>query len=445
MSVTVVIPSTLDSPVLDRCVDAVLRSATRVSPDAEVIVVANRVRGGRPPTVRSDRLRVLHSAPDGTATARNTALAAARHDTILFTDDDLIVAPDWCAHLYTALHSGARAVATPVRMDVRGPVTAFMNYDRLFYPPPVDATRARLLVTASAGYRRDLVAPGTVFNSDRHQFFGQDTEFALTLTDQGVPIRWLPDAPPPVHHIEEDVAAVVTRSVKNGRGSARIYIARRLLHNYLPSALAVYAGYADGTFTGYRRYREIGPVGVRVAFTTLNLIRTGLINAGYLWDLGTAYGHAFVDLDVDALVDGARTVLAGLGDLLARVPAEQWRDVPVRFGAGLTDAPGIDELVPVGAVAGVLDRSARRTGRPVPRALAHVLGRDDATWYQRHMHDRARLLALWRRMQPDASTLTLAAFEERVRAIGISLPSGLSLLEQVAGQTGRVNRWPGAA
>jgi glycosyltransferase involved in cell wall biosynthesis len=444
MSVTVVIPSTLDSPVLDRCVDAVLRSATRVSPDAEVIVVANRVRGGRPPTIRSDRLRVLHSMPDGTATARNTALAAARHDTILFTDDDLIVAPDWCAHLYAALRSGARAVATPVRVHACGPVTAFMNYDRLFNPPPVDATHARLLVTASAGYRRDLVAPGTVFNTDRHQFFGQDTEFALTLTDQGVPIRWLPDAPPPVHHIEEDVASVVTRSVKNGRGSARIYTARRLIHNFLPSALTMYAGYADGTFTGYRRYREIDSVEIRAVFATLNLIRTGLITAGYLWDLGTAYGHAFVDLDVDALVEGSRSVLAGLDDLVARVPQEQWRDIPVRFGAGLAQAPEIGHLVP-GTVAEVLNRSAPRTGRPVPRALANILVRDEAVWYRRHMHDRSRLVALWRRLVPDAPTLTLSAFEARVRAVGISLPSALSLLEQIAGQTGQANRWPGAA
>src|SRR5262245_22264091 len=155
MPVSVVIPSTLDSTVLDECVAAAVRSAGAVGPDAEVLLVANRVRGGRPPRFESPMLRVLHSSPDGIATARNTAIAAARHDTILFTDDDLIVAPDWCRRLYDALQeAGCAAVGAPVRTETTGPVTSFMNYDRHFDAPPTDSRYARLLVTASAGYRR---------------------------------------------------------------------------------------------------------------------------------------------------------------------------------------------------------------------------------------------------------------------------------------------------
>ena len=442
MPVSVVIASTLDSPVLESCVDAAVRSAAAVGPDAEVLLVANRVRGGRPPRVDSPLLRVLHSSPDGTATARNTAIEAARHDTVLFTDDDLIVAENWAPELYAALRTpGCAAVGTPVRTAVAGPVTSFMNYDRLFDAPPTDAHRARLLVTASAGYRRDL-APQARFNTERHQFFGQDTEFALTLADQGLTVRWLPDAPAPVHHLEEDIASVVTRAVKNGRGSARLYLARRLVHSYVPAPQRAYAGLAGGSFAGYRKYREVDSTGVRAVYATVNLLRTALILAGYLADVGAAFGHDLVELDQDGLVEGFRGVLAGLA---ATVPDEPWADVPVRLGPGYADAPAIEPHVPAKAVAAVLTRFARPSPQPLPPEVAEVFGRDDLAWYERHLADRARITALWRQVEAIASTLTVADFEARARAAGLALPAAFGLLEHVVGQPATRAGWPGAA
>lgn len=92
-----VVVATIGRPkLLEACVTSVL--ACRPGPDDVVIVdqsdagLADRMRA-----LGDDRIRVVPSPVRGISRAVNDGLRAARHDTVMMTDDDCTVAPDWIA------------------------------------------------------------------------------------------------------------------------------------------------------------------------------------------------------------------------------------------------------------------------------------------------------------------------------------------------------------
>ena len=57
--------------------------------------------------------RYVHSATSGLSRSRNLAIAAASHPTIVFTDDDVVVPPEWFGTIVRALAAaGPRSVVT---------------------------------------------------------------------------------------------------------------------------------------------------------------------------------------------------------------------------------------------------------------------------------------------------------------------------------------------
>lgn len=106
MSVTVGIPTTGVRPVLRRCVEAAVRSATAAGQDAEVLVVLNgRADAPGLGRVNSPLLRVVRLDQPNVSAARNRAIALARHNVVLFADDDVLVPRQWCAQLRAALRA----------------------------------------------------------------------------------------------------------------------------------------------------------------------------------------------------------------------------------------------------------------------------------------------------------------------------------------------------
>ena len=233
--------------------------------------------------IPSDRpgLRVLRSAA-GVSVARNYGVAAARHDTILFTDDDLVVPLEWCERMAEPMRRirGVHAVAAPVRMAVLGPVTSFLEHERAFDAAPLDARHTRTLVTANAGYRRDLF-PGPPFDARRYPNFAEDTDLGLRIRDAGGDIAWV-DVQRSVHEVDEALGSLVRRALQQGKGSARLYLQRRELDHYMPAPAIAYRNLVAGKVTGWRRYSEVDHPAARAVFTTLGLLRRAAIIAGYL-------------------------------------------------------------------------------------------------------------------------------------------------------------------
>jgi GT2 family glycosyltransferase len=153
-------------------------------------------------TGRLSEIRYVHAEPAGLGRARNQGIAAARHDVLVFADDDMRAERVWLAELLSALvASGPLAVVT-------GSVPAGLPERRGSYTPSARAEsqpevfRGRIWRDVLAGgnmavYRADLAAVGGF--DDRlgagAQFpAADDNDLGFRLLEQGYRIVYVPDA-----------------------------------------------------------------------------------------------------------------------------------------------------------------------------------------------------------------------------------------------------------
>jgi GT2 family glycosyltransferase len=107
---------------LERCLESLRRLAD--SPE-EIIVVDNAPDGDatRKVVERFPEVRYLQEANAGLSAARNSALKNACCDVVAFTDDDVIVDPEWVRHLRRAFADGRTMVVTglvlPAELETR--------------------------------------------------------------------------------------------------------------------------------------------------------------------------------------------------------------------------------------------------------------------------------------------------------------------------------------
>src|SRR3954452_11128247 len=82
----------------------------------EIVVVddGSRDEGAVAAATRDLGARLVRQQPTGVATARNTGVAHARGELLLFTDDDCIPVAGWAAALAGRLQTGSDVVAGPV-------------------------------------------------------------------------------------------------------------------------------------------------------------------------------------------------------------------------------------------------------------------------------------------------------------------------------------------
>jgi hypothetical protein len=356
MSFTVVVPTTGDSTDLPRSLHSMLRAAGHAGPDAEVLVVVNG-RSSAPALaqVGSPLLRVIHLQQANVSRARNVGIAAARHDTVIFGDDSAIVEPTWCVRLAGALRDPAYPVVTaPVRVPVIGPLTAFLNYQRIFDAPPLDATEART-VTGHCALRRDRLPAAVRYEEQQLPHVGEDVAFGNALRAAGVRIRWLADVIG-VHPVPERLEEITERAFRYGRGAALIWRGGCPGPVVDPTAVAaVHKQLAPREDHPRRRFPEVVQPGLRAAFTLYEYLVNAALVLGYCSELD----GSVVDLD-----------LAGL--------REAWRAVAFRATAGAArdgdwaalrlDFAGLDTPHPLTADP-LLDEAWRAVNRYAPLRL----------------------------------------------------------------------------
>jgi GT2 family glycosyltransferase len=105
------IVATRDRPSL---LEALVESVLAGDEVPAEIVIVDQSRTPHPRlSVAEAPVHYLWSRSVGLSRGRNAGIAAARHDLLVFTDDDLLVAPDWFGTLVRALvGAGPRAVVT---------------------------------------------------------------------------------------------------------------------------------------------------------------------------------------------------------------------------------------------------------------------------------------------------------------------------------------------
>jgi GT2 family glycosyltransferase len=198
---------------LGLALDAVL--AQQDAPPHEVIVVDNNSTDATREVIEarartSPHLRYVFDGRQGLPYARNSGIAAARAPIVAFTDDDIIVAPDWVASIARAFERfpnadmiGGRVLPrwpggrqppwltarqlAPLALQDKGDVPFFVDRDNA----------APCLIGANFAFRRSAFEKAGLFDSEYTRT--QDREIQIRLWKAGGRGVYVPDI---VTHVE---------------------------------------------------------------------------------------------------------------------------------------------------------------------------------------------------------------------------------------------------
>ena len=418
MSASVVIPTTLRRATATEAVASALAAAGRLD-GGEVIVVVNGPREGRRRLeLRSPLLRVFESPEGRVASARNVGLREAANNVVLFTDDDCLMPAAWPERLAGRLRTDAAAVASPVEVRRKGPVTTFLDYQRIFDPQPLDASTVEFPIGASLGFRRDLV---DVAFEERMEF-GDDVEFGCSLRDRGIPILYLGEAGPLIHLLPESLEAITERFIRYGRTSAALFLRGGRVAWSIPRAAPLYASLCENRVLAPRRFEELADPEVRSMFATYDLIQLGSFLVGYLSRASEILGREIIDVDWEALERGWEEIEAALEPAL---PVRDWQRLPVDFGRLATTRRG--RRPPLAAEVGRhLSRTAGLVADPAADHELDVAADEIAQrWERIHRHSNAVWTELLRgALRPEADVLA-----GRLRDVGVTFREGMQMIE----------------
>ena len=191
------------------------------APPYEVIAVDNGSRDGTAALLDELRAHVpfeltrLFVPEPNRAKARNTGIAAARGETIVFVDDDV-----WLPHEFLAAHAAAQQSASGC---VSGPIINVPSYDQTPAPSPANYSGAFLCTCNASVARAALDAVGGF--DERFNLYGwEDTDLGLRLRRHGVRKAFAWDAF--LYHIKppsiETLETVLQKTFERARMAARL-------------------------------------------------------------------------------------------------------------------------------------------------------------------------------------------------------------------------------
>jgi glycosyltransferase involved in cell wall biosynthesis len=422
VSASIVIPTTMRRETVAPVVEAALRSVAAL-PGAEIIVVANGPSDGRRPLeIRSPSLRVLECQVPRTAAARNLGLREAANEAIIFTDDDCLISAEWVERVARRLHGGEASVATPLKMRRDGPVTSFLDYQRIFDPRPIDTDTVHFAIGASIAIRRDLIPGG--FDEDLTA--GDDVLFGASLLDAGIRTAYEADAPPPLHVVPERLESVTERFFRYGRSNAQVLFQKDRTQSSIPYAPRTYASLCRNQLTTPRRFEEIADQRVRDAFATLDLAVVACVLAGYLEAAGEALDRPLIRLDRQQFEDGWLEVERRLDQDFAW--DGDWERIPVDYGRWLSPQPTSAPRLSA-AIADHLNRTAplaeqAESDPDLDRGGEEVQRRADQIW--------TAVNELWSEIRAGRMTASGDAVAARMRENGIAFREGMQTMEAIA-------------
>ncbi len=423
MSLSVIVPTILDGPGVGEPLETVVRSA-RLVPGAEVLIVLN---GPGPhwhgPVLTDPIVRTIRSDRPGPAAARNVGLTAARHPVVLFTDDDCLVPLSWCRDLSSGLHrAGAAAAAGPVGVEVIGPVTAFLAYQRVFDAPPLDAASVCYPVTASCALDRRRT--GVMFNEEVFQFAaGEDVELGYQIRDAGGSITWLGNTPPVRQRLSEHMAQITGRFLRYGRSSALLYHRMGRSRETVPAAVDRYRALTTGQIDGRRRFREFADPRVRSVLASLELALGASWLAGYLDEMGSLLGHTIVLASHDRLAHAWQSIEVGLREMAEEV---DWTAINPLAHALASTPTDTDDLSPM--IASLLATHCPLSTRQLPDHVERTLNN--------HHHEREQAIATAHEQcarlghAATTGTMTIDMLASQLRAAGIAFRTGMHSVER---------------
>jgi hypothetical protein len=316
-------------------------------------------------------------------------------------------------------------LGSPVDVPHLGPITAFLNYTRLFDAPPIDTQNIRYAITASCGIRRDRLPAGLRFDEGFTTAAGEDVEFGYAARDQGISTQWI-QAPPVLHMLSEDLSQFIERFMRYGRASSQLSSRFGRWEEGAPDPEDMYSSLLNERYVS-RSYSEVCDDRARMCFSLLDTMAYGCWLVGYLVE--TLRGEVVVSEDArSALASEWGVVLNGDtqdGDAACPTP---WEPPITADVARLTAPPAHVEIGRVTrslrALIPTADESDRVSVRRPPYAE-----RLERLWAAEG--DLAK--ELWHDAAAQAEgSYSMATLGELLRSMGISYKDGVAGLEAAA-------------
>jgi len=219
---SIVIPVYNAERWIERCAQSLLHQD--YDRDAEIIFVDNNsTDGGIAKIPRHDRIRVLSEPEQGAYAARNTGVAAATGDILLFTDPDCVLDPGWIrAHLRALDHHNAMiALGRVIHGGDRRTMHLLSEYDHARQLTVFRRHAARHYF----GYTNNLAITRAAWDQIgpfEHRQRGADTVLVHRAVQAAGPraVRYAPDAR--TVHLEVDSVAIFLKKMHTyGKSSKR--------------------------------------------------------------------------------------------------------------------------------------------------------------------------------------------------------------------------------
>ena len=246
-AVSIIICTCNRSLDLERTLAALMTVEVPADLPTELIVVDNASTDDTARVLREARLphlplRALHEPRPGQSLARNTALAAARGDVILFTDDDVRPPRDWVGAMCAPILAGrAAAVAGGVRLaphllrpwmepEHRG---CLANTERL------DPVHPAEMVGANMAFSRDVLARVPGFDpalGPGALGYGDDTLFGRQILQAGMRLVGALDVAVEHHFDPSRLRRASFLGAMKKAGRSQAYVKHHWEHDPLPDA-----------------------------------------------------------------------------------------------------------------------------------------------------------------------------------------------------------------
>lgn len=212
----------------------------------ELLLVDNASTDDTPSLIagyRLDGVEVVpvHEPRKGQVRARNTALARARGDVVVFTDDDVRPSPDWLLTLCNPLWAGREAaVAGRVRLasHLVRPWMKPLHYIALAGTEGREVDEPSSLVGANFAFQRALLERVPGFDEELGPGalgFRDDTLFSYQLRETGVKLRGVWEAAVEHHFEPSRLARTSLLKGAAARGRSHAYVFHHWDHDSVAS------------------------------------------------------------------------------------------------------------------------------------------------------------------------------------------------------------------
>lgn len=182
MNVSIIIPALNASRTVQACLNACLHQSLPSTVQTEVILVDDGSTDNTVALAQACAVRVIqHTASKGAAAARNSGIAAATGEIILFTDADCVPQPNWVAEMLRPFQDptvqggkGIYATRQPELVARFVQIEYEDKYDLLRRQPTID-----FIDTYSAGYRTAVLQATGGFDEAIRYVEDQELSFRL--------------------------------------------------------------------------------------------------------------------------------------------------------------------------------------------------------------------------------------------------------------------------